>query len=160
MSDDHTQHEGDSRSYNPYLIDYHEDTNTFTYSDPWVEITHEDVCNSNYNENIVNEQNSTQWSLPTTTANDAAPTANTTENHREEISLLPPPQPEVPQPEHTNDLINHSAGHVVEQSSPPAAVVEKIVERVTEEVSLSRSLSLTLSSPREWHEILVFMSTF
>lgn len=28
----------DDRSYEPYLIDYHEDTNTFTYNDPWIEV--------------------------------------------------------------------------------------------------------------------------
>lgn len=27
--------ENESRSYNPYLIEYHEESNTFTYNDPW-----------------------------------------------------------------------------------------------------------------------------
>lgn len=144
----HTQHEDDLRSYNPYLIAYHEDTNTFTYNDPWVEITHEDVCNSNFNENYVNEQNSTQWSLPTTTYEAAAaPTVNTTENHQEVVSS---PQQEAPQPEHKEDVTNNNVNHVAEnppqQPSSPA-VVEKIVEHVTEEVSLSRDRSLTLFWP-------------
>lgn len=26
----------EDHSYEPYLIDYHEDTNTFTYNDPWI----------------------------------------------------------------------------------------------------------------------------
>jgi hypothetical protein len=147
-TDNHAQHEDDLRSYNPYLIAYHEDTNTFTYNDPWVEITHEDVCNSNFNENYVNEQNSTQWSLPTTTNEAAdAPTADTTENqsHQEVISS---PQP---QPEQKDDLTNDNVSRVAEnppqQPSTPA-VEEKVVEHVTEEVSLSRrSLSHSFSPP-------------
>lgn len=156
----HTQHE-DSRSYNPYLIAYHEDTNTFTYKDPWVEVTHQDVSNSNYNENYVNEQNSTpQWSAPT---NDTviAPTANannTTEyhNHHQHQEVISSPQPqheqhyEAPQPVHQNDLTNNHVNHVAEnppqQPSSPA-VVEKVVEHVTEEVSLSRDRVLTLTRP-------------
>lgn len=31
-----TQDVVDDRSYEPYLIDYHEDTNTFTFNDPWI----------------------------------------------------------------------------------------------------------------------------
>lgn len=30
--------ENESRSYNPYLIEYHEETNTFTYNDPWIAV--------------------------------------------------------------------------------------------------------------------------
>lgn len=147
MSTDHTQHEEESRSYNPYLIAYHEDTNTFTYNDPWVEITHEDVCNSNYNENYVNEQNSTQSSLPTTTNDAVAPTVNTTEyHHQQEEFSSPQTQAEVPQPEHKNDLAenndwqSHATENPPQQHSSPA-IVEKVVEHVNEEVSLSRDLS-------------------
>lgn len=155
----HTQHEDALRSYNPYLIAYHEDTNTFTYKDPWVEVTHEDVCNNNYNENYVNEQNSTpQWSTRT---NDAAsaPTANTNNtteyhNHHKHQEVISSPQihHEVPQPAHQNDLTHHHVNHVAEnppqQFSSPA-VVEKIVEHVTEEVSLFRDRALTITrSPK------------
>lgn len=148
---DHKQHDEDLRSYNPYVIAYHENTNTFTYNDPWVEITHEDVCNSNSIDNNVNEQNSTQWSLPTATSNYAEPTVNnTTEGHQGDISSPPPPQqqPEIPQSEHKNDLTNNSVNRAAEnppQLSSSPAVVEKIVEHVIEEVSLSRDHSLSLS---------------
>lgn len=150
MSTDYTQHEDDSRSYDPYLIAYHEDTNTFTYNDPWVEITHEDVCNSNFNENYVNEQNSTQSSLPTTTHDAAAPTVNTTEYHHQEVISSPQPQAEVPQPEHRNDSTNNNVSRVEnppQQTSSPA-VVENVVEHVIEEVSLSRDLSHSYSPPQ------------
>lgn len=49
----------DSRSYDPYLIAYHEDTNTFTYNDPWVqdEIVSNDNCinNNEINCNVIEE---------------------------------------------------------------------------------------------------------
>lgn len=134
----HSHHEDEQRSYNPYLIAYHEETNTFTYNDPWVEIKHEDVCNSNINENYVNEQNS---SLPTVT-NEPAPTES---HHHEEIS--PQQQPEVPQQEQQSDLIYNNVSHDAADNSPQQqsspTTVEKVVEHVTEEVScLDRSLSL------------------
>lgn len=30
--------ESESRSYDPYLIAYHEETNSFTYNDPWIQV--------------------------------------------------------------------------------------------------------------------------
>lgn len=47
----------ESLSYDPYLIEYHEETQTFTYTDPWH--THD---NNNYNEmNTNNNNNDTQY---------------------------------------------------------------------------------------------------
>lgn len=43
----------DSRSYDPYLIAYHVETNTFTYKDPWIESdqsyleSYDNCCNDN-----------------------------------------------------------------------------------------------------------------
>ena len=39
----------DSRTYSPYLIEYHEDTNSFTYNDPWNEVDQE-------NDSLINDQ--------------------------------------------------------------------------------------------------------
>lgn len=39
--------ENEERSYNPYLIEYHEESNTFTYNDPWDHQTNDISCNDN-----------------------------------------------------------------------------------------------------------------
>jgi hypothetical protein len=61
---DMPQHVEESRSYSPYLIEYHQDTETFTYIDPWVEKDQEhdtyyeyNDSNNNYNNNNNNDTN-------------------------------------------------------------------------------------------------------
>lgn len=44
----------ESRSYNPYLIAYHEDTNSFTYNDPWVQLDLASHSSNNDNETNLN----------------------------------------------------------------------------------------------------------
>lgn len=45
----------ESRSYDPYLIAYHEESNSFTYNDPWIQVVQESPreiqssCNDNEN---------------------------------------------------------------------------------------------------------------
>lgn len=41
--------ESESRSYDPYLIAYHEETNSFTYNDPWIQVdlTNGSCCDEN-----------------------------------------------------------------------------------------------------------------
>lgn len=52
----YTHNETDqSRSYDPYLIAYHEDTNTFTYNDPWIITEQKNDSNSNNSNDISNE---------------------------------------------------------------------------------------------------------
>lgn len=44
---DEPKHDEEPRSYNPYVIAYHHDTNTFTYNDPWTQVEQaHDTCNS------------------------------------------------------------------------------------------------------------------
>lgn len=124
---DEQQH--DLRSYDPYLISYHEDTNTFTFTDPWVEVTHEDINNSNFNENIVEHYDSTTTtpSLPATTTS-----SNASESNNMELTTS--------SSDHHEDLnyINSSDKMITGNHQPPssaAEVVEKVVEHKTEEVS-------------------------
>lgn len=50
----------ESRSYDPYLITYAEDTNTFTYIDPWVQVDHTNDSCSNDNKDSFNDCTTTE----------------------------------------------------------------------------------------------------
>lgn len=144
---DEQQQQHDLRSYDPYLISYHEDTHSFTYNDPWVEVTHEDINNSHFNDNVVeHHQDFTSTpSLPATTTS-----SNTNESNNLEISTSSSTHHE----EDSN--YNNCSDKLITQNHqpPPPAVIEKVVEHKTEEVSCL-SLSLPPSSFRvqKWHEI-------
>lgn len=65
----------ESRSYNPYLIEYHEESNTFTYNDPWDQ-TNE--ISSNDNEiSLVVENHSAPFEFPSASI-ESEPTITTT----------------------------------------------------------------------------------
>lgn len=134
--DEHQQQQpNDLRSYDPYLISYHEDTNSFTYTDPWVEITHEDINNSNFNDNNLEHHDSTTSPSPPVT---------TTSSYASEVNNL---EVSTSSSAHHEDLNynNYSDKLITENHQPPAspAVIEKVVEHMTEEVSC-HSLSLSL----------------
>lgn len=135
---DEQQQQHDLRSYDPYLISYHEDTHSFTYNDPWVEVTHEDINNSHFNDNVVeHHQDFTSTpSLPATTTS-----SNTNESNNLEISTSSSTH-------HDEDSnYNNYSEKLITQNHqpPPPAVIEKVVEHKTEEVSC---LSLSPSSFR------------
>lgn len=57
---------GENHSYDPYLIDYNEDTNTFTYNDPWIRTdpTNDSCCNvSESNVSVEGKENHTTPTL-------------------------------------------------------------------------------------------------
>lgn len=123
--------QNDLRTYDPYLISYHEDTNTFTYNDPWVEVKHEDISSNNYNN----------------------------ENHHDPMPSQPLPEESSSNGyynAHQADDINNNnynnnddnnCDKIITEISPPAAIIveqTKVIEHVLEEVSY---LSLALSLP-------------
>lgn len=110
-------HDESERSYSPYLIVYNEDSNTFTYNDPWIEMEKpNDSCSNDY-ENICNVEVS-------------------------EIPIAHEPAPSSPQPieSEKNDVID--AGTESAKSPIPVTVElvvpEVPVERVPE-VSFPRN---------------------
>lgn len=48
--------EDHTRSYDPYLISYHHDSNTFTYNDPWINNNKDQSNNSNNNCNDISNE--------------------------------------------------------------------------------------------------------
>lgn len=100
----------ESRSYDPYLIAYHEDTNTFTYNDPWVqmEVVSNDSCSSDYEiiYNVVEE----------TTQNEMVETAP--------LELVIPPQPI----DRHDSIDNEQESAAVPSPSEPEATVEHVAE--------------------------------
>lgn len=63
-------HDEDKPSYNPYLIAYHEDTNSFTYNDPWVQVDQASHSSSNNNEISLNIN---QFDAPNELAHESVP---------------------------------------------------------------------------------------
>jgi len=82
-----SQEQGDSRNYNPYLIAYHEESNTFSgHTDPWNEQEEEhkqdENCN-HYSSNNNHSHNNVELSaeVPPSHAH-ALPTSSTTTNDK------------------------------------------------------------------------------
>lgn len=100
--------EFESRSYDPYLIAYHEDTNTFTYNDPWEVVSEAVVSNESCsNDNEINcdldedaktfEIIGAYASVPNETETPPQPIDrhDTIEHERETAEFTPPSVPEV-----------------------------------------------------------------
>lgn len=116
----------DTRTYDPYLIAYHEETQTFTYNDPWSEVTHEDVDSSFCDDH---SEDFSAISLPTTTSTSSYDTCSTITE-------------EVPT---ESVFFTETPSH---DDQPAAAVLENIIEHVTEEVScISLTLTHSLARP-------------
>jgi hypothetical protein len=118
------QQQYDTRTYDPYLIAYHKETQTFTYNDPWSEVTHEDVDSSSYDGH---SEDFSAYSLPTTTTHSIDTCSTITEDVSTESGFF------TETPSHDDQT---------------AAVLENIVDHVTEVSCISLTLTHSFSRAR------------
>ncbi|CRK95575.1 CLUMA_CG009037, isoform B [Clunio marinus] len=122
--------ESETPSYSPYLIEYHEDTNTFTYNDPWIEMDNNsnNNCNTDISLNVeINE-------IP-----------KDTPNLHESVSteLIIPPQP-VDHVHFCDSVIEKD----IEEENIPLIQAEVAVEHVPESGIAGALATLALGSDR------------
>lgn len=152
-------HDDRMRSYDPYLISYHQDTNSFTYSDPWVDIgknnsndNNNDKNNNNSNDGCQNNNNQQVNHESSTSYAQEIPIANQNYTHTPEISAASPSQTVLPNNNDTanNNIVvheNQSASHHhhthCDNNPSPSAVIQNVEynEHVTEKVSSQMQVS-------------------
>lgn len=109
------------RSYSPYLIEYHKETNTFTYNDPWVVVDEPtDCCSHDECEIVLNTESNDETTDEIQKAHDDDAS----------VTIEPPTKPETNDGcDETND--NGTESTKTNSSCPPDETVVEHVPKVS-----------------------------